>query len=192
MIALLKKKAVGILSCDRYRWEILACLSAGVFLGCITQAVYGGRSEWSGVIEKYCAGFLPAFITVAPVTLGFAATVFLCGTMEYLRLLIYPASAFRGMGLGALVCGALQSGGLRELSFAALLLLPYAAASCVLTVYSGEYALGLKGTFTSENAGLTRNLMLHLLKMMSFYLAVAAIICAVFAVSCVYFGQYLI
>lgn len=185
-------KLSGVISRDRYQFELILCLTLGILFGCVTQSVYGGSSDWKGVLAGYCAGFLPSLRAVFPVTLGFVAAVFAVAPFAYVRLLIYPLSAVRAMGLGALCCGALQCGSLREVSFASIVLLPYAAVNCLIAVYAGEYALGLRESFTGENQGLTRSLIVHTLKMLSCYLALAALSCVVFALSCLLFGIYLI
>ena len=185
------KTIAGIISRDRYKFEMIVCLATGILFGCVTQTVYGNRGEWSGAVEWYCSGLFPALRAIAPVTLGFVAVIFAAAPFEYFRLLILPASAIRAMGLGALLCGAMQCGSLRELCFASLALLPYAAANCVIAVYAGEYALGLKASFSRENEGLTKRLILHTVKMLSFFLLLAALSCVVFAVTCLLFGTYL-
>lgn len=191
MVCQIYRVMAGMILRDRYKVELAVCLSVGILFGCVTQSVYGGNGDWQGLTEAYCAGFWPALLAVAPVTIGLIAALFAAAPFEFVRLLIYPASAVRGMGLGALICGAVQRGSLRELCFASLVLLPYAVASCVTTVYAGEYALGWRESFTGENEGMTRSLLLHTLKMLCFYLALAALTCVVFAVSCVAFGTYL-
>lgn len=192
MIDGFQKKYSHVIARDKHKFEMLACISFGIISGCVTQAIYGVNNEWSGLVDKYCGGFWCAFAAIAPVTLGFAAAIFICTPFKYLRLLIYPASVFRGMGLGALICGAIQSGSLREMCFAALALLPYSAASCVITVYAGDYALGLKESFTDENRGLTNSLLMHALKMLLLYLLIYAVVCTVFAATCKFFGRNLI
>lgn len=191
-ISIIKNRIAEMASIDRHKFELTVCLSVGIIFGCITQALYGSKSEWAGLPEGYCTGFLSAFLAVAPVTLGYTAGIFACAPFSIARMLIYPGAAIRGMGLGALFCGAMQCGSLREMCFDAIVMLPYAAANCVLAVYAGEYALGLKESFTSENEGLTGSLVLHTIKMLSFYLAVAALSCVAFAASCLLFGKYLI
>ena len=185
------KTIAGIISRDRYKFEMIVCLATGILFGCVTQTVYGNRGEWSGAVEWYCSGLFPALRAIAPVTLGFVAVIFAAAPFEYFRLLILPASAIRAMGLGALLCGAMQCGSLRELCFASLALLPYAAANCVIAVYAGEYVLGLKESFSRDNEGLTKRLILHTVKMLSFYLLLAALSCVVFAATCLLFGAYL-
>ena len=186
------QKLCGVISRDRYKFELIFCLAEGILFGCVTQTVYGKNQEWCGVVESYCAGFWQALQAVAPVTLVFLAALFAAAPFEYLRLLIYPAVAVRSMGLGALIGGPLQCGNLREMCFASLVILPYAAANCTICVYAGEYALGLRTAFNGENEGMRNNLILHALKMLLFYLMLAALSCAVFAASCMLFGVYFI
>ena len=131
-------------------------------------------------------------LSVGPVTLGFLATIFVCAPFRYSRLLIYPGTAVRGMGIGALLCGAMQCGNLREMCFAVLALLPYATVNCLIAVYAGEYALGMGEAFSGENGGMTKCLLLHTFKMVAFYLALSALSCVVFAETCRLFGLYLI
>ncbi|MBQ9901665.1 MAG: hypothetical protein IJM51_04675 [Clostridia bacterium] len=188
----LLKRVAEINKYDRYQYEIIACLTLGILFGCVTQSLYGHGNDWQGTLEGYCAGFIPPMKAVTPVTLGFLAAIFLCAPFRFARLIIYPGTVFRGMGFGALICGALQRGSLREMAFAALALLPYTAANCVFTVYAGEFALGLSEAFTSENRGMTGNLLLHTAKMTSFYLAISAASCFIFAGTCRFFGLYLI
>lgn len=186
------KKITEIISQDRYKFELVVCLMVGILFGCVTQSIYGGCSDWRNALDGYCSGFLPALRAIVPVTLGFIAALFAAAPFEYVRLLIYPAAAIRAMGLGALLCGAVQCGSLRELCFATLVILPYAAANCVIAAYAGEYALGLKESFNRENQGMTKRLILHTLKMLSYYLVLAALSCAVFAATCRLFGTRLI
>ena len=174
---------------EKYKIGLLACLLLGITLGSLTQAVYG--SAWNGLTDAYCAGWRTALQCIAPVTLGFVGAMLLCAPFRFTRLLIAPAACVRGMGLGALICGVTQMGTLRELCFAALVLLPYAVTNAALAVYAGEYALGLRGAFTQRNAGLTGRLALHTAKMTVFYLMIAALSCGVFALSCLGFGRYL-
>ena len=185
------KKIYRCILRDRYKFRMLICLTVGILLGCITQSVYGESHSWQDVLECYCYDFFTPLCAVFPVTLGFVAVLFVAASASYIRLVIYPLSAVRAMGIGALLCGALQCGSLRELCFATLVLLPYSAINCVITVYAGEYALGLKESFTCENEALTRSLIIHSFKMLLFYLAIAATSCVLFAGSCVFFGAYL-
>ena len=186
------RKTVAVFSCDGYKLKMVLCLFAGILIGCVTQAVYGREGDWTQLVVQYCNGFVPAFIAVAPMAIGLAAVMFICAPFAYLRGLIYPASVFRAMGLGALICGAVQYGSLRELCFAALILLPYSAADCVITTFAGEYTLGFKGAFTRENQGLTKGLVIHTLKMFLLYLSLDGLNCAMFAAACMYFGRHLI
>ena len=181
-----------LISQDRHRIELSVCLTVGILFGCVTQSVYGNGSVWYGLTEAYCSGWVPAFLSVAPVTLAFPVLLFVCAPFEGTRLLIYPSAAVRSMGLGSLICGAVQSGSLRELCFGTLVLLPYATVSCVVAVYAGEYALGFRTSMTGWNDGLTDRLCLHAIKMLLFYFVLSALSCAVFALSCVLFGRYLI
>ena len=182
-----------LLKREKYRAALTACVMAGVFFGSLTQAVYGDRRIWENAVSLYCANFLASsLLLIAPVTLGFIAAVFLLSLFPLARPLIYPAAVFRGLGIGSLICGAFQYGNLRELCFAVLVLLPYAAVNCALAVYSGEYALGLKESFTRQNEGLAGKLYGHALKMFLSYLAAAVLSCLLFAASCYCFGKYLL
>lgn len=191
-IACVMKKLSELISSDKYKYEIIACLTVGILFGCITQSLYGSSGEWKGILEKYCSGFMQPLLSVIPVTLGFLAAIFVCAPFQTARLLIYPGAAVRGMGIGALLCGAMQCGSLREMCFTALALLPYAVANCVIAVYAGEYALGLSEAFSGENEGMTKRLVFHTFKMGFFYLFLAALSCLVFAGTCRLFGLYLI
>ena len=62
-------KLSGVISRDRYQFELILCLTLGILFGCVTQSVYGGSSDWKGVLAGYCAGFLPSLRAVFPVTL---------------------------------------------------------------------------------------------------------------------------
>ena len=192
IIGRVKKKMAEFILSEKYKYELMACLAAGILFGCVTQSLYGSSGEWRGILEKYCSGFLQPFFSVAPVTLGFLAAVFACAPFRFLRLLIYPGSAVRGMGMGALLCGAMQCGSLREMCFAALALLPYSAANCVIALYAGEYALGWIEAFSDENGGMTRRLLIHTVKMTALYLSLSALSCVVFAETCRLFGLHLI
>lgn len=188
----IRERITRIVSSDRYKYVLMACLWVGILLGCVTRSVYGGAEDWRGLVEGYCKNSFTAFICVAPVTLGFLVFLFALAPFYYSRLLIYPLSAIRGMGFGALICGAVQRGGLMELCFASLVLLPFCAANCVIAVYAGEYALGFRPSRNGWNEGLSKKLNMHAVKMMTFYLVIAGMTCGVFAASCFLFGQFLI
>ena len=181
-----------IISQDRYKWELIACLAVGILFGCVTQSVYGNRRDWVGLTERYCIGLKQPFWYVAPITVGFLVAIAICSSFRTARYLVFPLAAFRGMGFGALICGAMQLAQLRELCFSALVLLPYCVCNCVIAVYAGEYALGFRPSFNGWNEGLSNKLIWHGIKMFVFYMAAALLSCAVFAVSCCYFGRYLI
>lgn len=182
----------GVVSNDRYKYALIACLWAGIVFGCVTRSVYGSAADWRGLVEGYCKNPFTAFICVAPVTMGFLTVLFALAPFYYSRLLIYPLSAIRGMGFGALICGAVQLGGLMELCFASLVLLPFCAVNCVIAVYAGEYALGFRPSRNGWNEGLSKKLNMHAVKMMTFYLVIAGMTCGVFAALCFLFGQLLI
>ena len=131
-------------------------------------------------------------ICIAPITTGFIVLIFILAFSRLTRCLIYPASVFRGMGIGTLLCGAVQCGRLRELCFATIVLLPYAAVNCALAIQAGEYALGYRESFSGEHGGMTGRLIVHAVKMVSLYLVAAVITCLLFAGSCYLFGKYLI
>ncbi len=188
----IRERITRIVSSDRYKYALMTCLWVGILLGCVTRSVYGGAEDWRGLVEGYCKNSFTAFICVAPVTLGFLVFLFALAPFYYSRLLIYPLSAIRGMGFGALICGAVQRGGLMELCFASLVLLPFCAANCVIAVYAGEYALGFRPSRNGWNEGLSKKLNMHAVKMMTFYLVIAGMTCGVFAASCFLFGQFLI
>ncbi len=177
---------------DKYQFALIACLAVGILFGSLTQALYGSPADWQNSVEGYCRGFRPALMSVAPVTVGYVTAMFACAAFLYSRTIIYPLSAVRGMGFGALICGAMQCGSLRELCFAALVLLPYCVANCVIAVYAGEYALGFRPSFNGWNEGMSDRLALHACKMLALYLTMSALSCVVFAFSCCLFGQYLI
>lgn len=187
--SILKKNRLHM---ERHKIEMILSLSAGIVFGCVTQAIYGSREEWNGIAEAYCAGVGKAFAAIAPVSVGFIVLLFLFAQSELSRMLIAPAAALRGMGIGALLCGTLQAASLRELCFASLVLLPYGVTSCVIAVYAGEYALGFRESISGWNEGLSDKLVIHAIKMTTFYLLLSACSCAVFAVSCHWFGKALI
>ena len=186
------EKTAETVRSDKHKYEMIACLTAGILFGCVTRAIYGNGGDWNGVLAGYCSGFAKALLSVTPATVIFLACVFFCAPFRITRLLIYPGIVFRGMGFGALICGAVQCGSLRELCFSALALQPFAAASCVIAVYAGEYALGLNEAFSGENKGMTRSLLLHCAKMGAFYLLLSVLSCVIFAGTCRLFGLYLI
>lgn len=181
-----------LLEQDKYRLILIICVMAGILAGSFTQACYGNTLQWTHAIETYCSGFLPAFLTIAPITVGIIAVIFLCAVMSFSRWLIYPATVFRGLGIGSLFCGALQCGRIKELCFATIVLLPYLVVSCLLTVLAGEYALGLRHSFTRENEGMKGSLVTHAMKMFTLYMGAAVISCLLFGGSCTLFGKYLI
>ncbi len=186
------KRLAELKASDKYRYELIACLTVGILFGCVTQSIYGNKGEWNGILERYCSGFMPPLLAVFPVTFGFWAYLFVCAPFYFSRLLIYPGTAIRGMGFGALICGAMQCGSLREMCFAFLALLPYAVVNCVMAVYAGEYALGMRDAFSDENEGMTKHLIIHTVKMAAFYLALFVLSCVMFAGTCRMFGLFLI
>lgn len=171
---------------------LFGCLALGIIAGSITCAVYGSEKNWSGTVESFCASPESTAVSITAVTIGFIAISFICGLLGILRFLIYPAMCFRGMGLGALTCGILSASGTMGLCFAALVTLPYAVINCALTVYAGEFFLGIHRSFTQKNTGLTKGLILHTIKIFTIYLLIAAASCALFVASCYMFGKYLL
>lgn len=145
------------------------------------------------MVEAYCQnGFLWALVEILPVTVGFVAVLFAVAPFGGIRLLVGPAVCLRAMGIGALMCGVIQSDGLRGLCFAALVLLPYLVMNALLMVRAGEFALGLRDSLRQESAGLKRSIVRHTLGRLFGYLLAAALSCGLFALSCAGFGKYLL
>lgn len=185
-------RIMKVIAEEKNKFALFGCLAVGVALGSISCAAYGSSNVWSGIVESYCGNYIGAAISVTAVTIGFVIIIFLCGLLKTTRLLIYPAVCFRGMGLGSLICGIIQAGGIMGLCFAALVTLPYAVVSSALAVYAGEYSLGIYSSFGQKNSGLTRGLVLHTLKIFSVCLLVSILSCALFVISCRAFGIYLL
>ena len=177
---------------EKDKLALLGCLLLGMVLGGVTRCVYGGANAWSGVVTAYCSGFWWALLEIAPVTLGFVAALFALAPFRATRLLIAPAVCFRGMGIGALICGVIQAEGLMGLCFAALVLLPYVLLNGWLSVRAGEFSLGLRTSLRQPNAGLQRSVMRHTLGVFALCLLTAAFSCGLFALSCAGFGKYLL
>lgn len=176
---------------EKYKFALLACLLLGILTGSISRCLYGSTGAWSGVVNAYCGGFWWALLEIAPVTLGFVAALFACAPFRTARLLICPAVCFRGMGIGALICGVIQAEGLMGLCFAALVLLPYSLLNAGLTVQAGEFALGLRASLHQSNTGLQQSVTRHTLGIFALCLLAAALSCGLFALSCAGFGKYL-
>lgn len=177
---------------EKYKISIFACLILGLIMGVVSRLIYGGAGTWSGVAAAYCSSFEWAILEIAPVTLGFIASIFACAPFGATRLLIYPAVCFRAMGIGALICGVIQAEQLMGLCFSALVILPYAIINLWLTVRAGEFALGMRASLLQQNLALKRGIMLHTLGVFFLCLLVAALSCGLFAISCVGFGKYLL
>lgn len=177
---------------EKYKLAVFGCLLFGLIIGVVSQWVYGGAGTWRGAAASYCSGFGWAMLEIAPVTLGFVAAMFACAPFRWTRLLICPAVCFRTMGIGALICGVIQAEGLMGLCFSALVILPYALINSLLTVYVGEFALGMRASLVQQNSRLRRGIMTHTLGIFALCLLVAAFSCGLFAVSCVGFGKYLL
>lgn len=171
---------------------LFGCLALGITAGSVTCAAYGGGEHWNGTVESFCAAPTDTAISITAVTIGFIVIAFIFGCLGAMRLLIYPAACFRGMGLGAIISGILSASGSMGLCFTALVTLPYAVINCALAVYAGEFFLGIHRSFGQKNSGLTKSLILHTLKMFIIYLLIAAVSCALFVASSYVFGKYLL
>ena len=177
---------------EKYKIAISACLVTGLIMGVISQFIYGGAARWSGVAASYCSGFWWAMLEIVPVTLGFVAVMFACAPFKCMRLLICPAVCFRAMGIGALICGVIQAEGLMGLCFCALVILPYTMINLLLTVYAGEFTLGMRSSLIQQSSNLRRGIMLHTFAVFALCLLVAALSCLLFSVSCIGFREYLL
>lgn len=176
---------------DRDKITLLFSLSLGIILGSVTCAVYGSKSVDSSTVYDYCTNPTGTAIHLAAVTVGFILILSILGAFRASRLLIYPAVCFRGLGLGALTCGILQVSGAMGLCFAALAVLPYAVINSALSVYAGEFSLGIRRSFGKNNSALAKGLILHTFKIFAIYLVIAAASCALFVLTCCTFGKYL-